>query len=76
MLVLVSVLTFISSSMVRHWMTFPHGKWSQVPIRITLTAIFWTPRSLTRIKVEVSKGMPTEQYIPGSETHSLVDAIQ
>lgn len=76
MFILVIVLSFVASSLVRHWMTRTYGKWSQVPNRVganghSVARHILDTNGLTNVKLEVSEGMLTDHYIPSKKLMRL-----
>ncbi len=80
MFILVIVLSFIASSLVRHWMTRTYGKWSQVPNRAganghDIARHILDTNGLTHVKLEVSQGVLTDHYIPSQKLMRLSTQI-
>lgn len=80
MFIIIIVLSFVASSLVRNWMTRTYGKWSKVPNRAgatghTVARHILDSNELTNVKLEVSEGMLTDHYIPSQKLMRLSSDI-
>lgn len=80
MFLLVIILSFGASALVRAWMTRTYGKWSKVPNKAganghTVARHILDTNGLQNVKLEVSKGMLTDHYIPAKKLMRLSQDI-
>ncbi len=80
MFFLVIILSFGASALVRQWMTRTYAKWSKVPNRAgvnghTVARRILDTNDLHNVKLEVSKGMLTDHYVPSQKLMRLSQEI-
>ena len=80
MFFLVIILSFGASALVRQWMTRTYAKWSKVPNRAgvnghTVARKILDSHGLTQVKLEVSKGLLTDHYVPSQKLMRLSQDI-
>lgn len=80
MFLLIIILSFGASALVRNWMTRTYAKWSAVPNRAgvnghTVARHILDVNGLQNVKLEVSKGMLTDHYIPSQKLMRLSQDI-
>ena len=80
MFILIIILSFVASSLVRAWMTRTYGKWSSVQNQAgvdghTAARHILDSDQLNNVKLEVSEGMLTDHYIPGQKLMRLSQDI-
>lgn len=80
MFILVIILSFAGSALVRVWMTRTYGKWSTVHNQAgmdghTAARHILDSNQLSNVKLEVSEGMLTDHYIPSQKLMRLSQDI-
>lgn len=80
MFIIIVVLSFVGSSLVRAWMTRTYGKWSSVQNQAgidghSVARLILDSNQLTNVKLEVSEGMLTDHYIPSQKLMRLSQDI-
>jgi Zn-dependent membrane protease YugP len=80
MFFLVIILSFGASALVRQWMTRTYAKWSKVPNRAgvnghTVARKILDSHGLNHVKLEVSKGLLTDHYVPSQKLMRLSQDI-
>lgn len=80
MLLIVIVLTFAASWLVRWWMMKTYNKWGAVPNAISsngqqVARLILDSNGLQNVKLEVSKGQLSDHYIPSQKLIRLSESI-
>lgn len=80
MFLLIIILSFGASALVRNWMTRTYATWSAVPNRAgvnghTVARHILNSNGLQNVKLEVSKGTLTDHYIPSQKLMRLSQDI-
>lgn len=80
MFILLIVMSFVASSLVRNWMKRTYGKWSQIPNQAgvnghAVARHILDTNGLTNVKLEVSEGLLTDHYIPSKKLIRLSNDI-
>jgi len=80
MFILIVILSFVGSSLVRAWMTRTYSKWSSVQNQAgvdghTAARHILDSNQLSNVKLEVSEGMLTDHYIPSQKLMRLSQDI-
>ena len=80
MFIVIIALSFIGSALVRAWMTRTYGKWSAIQNQAGIDGHaaarhILDNNQLTQVKLEVSKGMLTDHYIPSQKLIRLSQDI-
>jgi len=76
MFLLIIILSFAASTVVRTWMTRTYAKWSKVPNKAgvnghAVARHILDTHGLQTVKLEVSEGMLTDHYIPSQKLMRL-----
>jgi len=80
MFILIIILSFAGSALVRMWMTRTYGKWSTIQNQAgidghTAARHILDSNQLSNVKLEVSEGMLTDHYIPSQKLMRLSQDI-
>jgi Zn-dependent membrane protease YugP len=80
MFLLIIIVSFAASALVRSWMTRTYGKWSKVANKSGLNGhkvarLILDTNDLQHVKLEISKGMLTDHYIPSKNLIRLSQDI-
>lgn len=80
MFIVIVVLSFVASTLVRMWMTRTYSKWSSVQNQAGIDGHTAARRildsyQLNNVKLEVSEGMLTDHYIPSQKLMRLSQDI-
>ncbi len=80
MFLIVVVLTFAASWLVKVWMTRTYNKWSRVPNAVAanghqVARHILDTNGLQHVQLEVSKGQLTDHYIPSQDLMRLSESI-
>ena len=80
MFILIIVLSFVGSSLVRAWMTRTYGKWSKIQNQAgidghTAARHILDNNQLGSVKLEVSEGLLSDHYIPAQKLIRLSNDI-
>ena len=80
MFILIVILSFVASSLVRAWMTRTYSKWSSVENQAgvdghTAARHILDSNQLSNVKLEISEGMLSDHYIPSQKMMRLSQDI-